>query len=76
MWQFPHYGPESLTIIGYRIARHFCGGENFACSWLIQNCKLFNISHVPYLLDYTPPSNKRPPPPSLGAKLLRRVFIS
>ena len=30
MWQFPHYGPESLTII-YRIARHFCGGENFAC---------------------------------------------
>ena len=30
---------------------------------------------LPYLLDYTPPSNKRPPPSS-GAKLLRRVFIS
>ena len=30
--------------------------------------------HVLYLLDYTPPSIKRPPPSS-GAKLLHRVYL-
>ena len=31
--------------------------------------------YIPYLLDYTLPLNKRPPPSS-GDKLLRRVFMS
>ena len=44
---------------------------------LLWNSQLHSTMHhgTPYLLDYMPPSNKRPPPSS-GAKLLRRVFIS
>ena len=36
---------------------------------------LNNIPYIPYLLDHTPPRINAPPPSS-GAKLLRRVFIS
>ena len=58
---------EVLDVLPVLVGLADISGDGKHLRGGVQICEgLLCYIHVPYLLDYTPPSNKRPPPPLFG----------